>query len=156
MSGINFFTAVGIVPNLRLGFYGIRGTKSNSQQKSDTSVVGYDYKASLTGLHIDYGFVLFDHFAILPGLGFGWLTTTIESYKTQQNIDKWTPNYPQNDKGYFRKAEGEFFFINPTINLEYALTQFSAVRASIGYSIPFNLSWTENNYSTLKNMPNNI
>jgi len=60
VSGVHGFTSVGIIPNLRLGFFGSGGSMEVTDN-TDSVLSGSKLSASITGITIDYGLVLFKH-----------------------------------------------------------------------------------------------
>lgn len=153
ISGAHGFAGIGIIPNLRLGFMGISGS-SNINQDDAQYKSGSNLFLDVTAFSIDYGIVLFSHFAVLPGVKVGWSSLRQEIYKSDKERDWANTNYSANN--YFHTFEGSFFFAQPTLELEYALTPFIMARLSGGYSFSFSPSWDYNSYATLKNVPETI
>jgi hypothetical protein len=158
LSGAHGFTGIGIIPNLRLGFFGITG-KQKVDQNQDSIKYGSSLSLNYTGFSVDYGFVLFDHFAILPGIQVGWSSLNINIYRTLNTADSpdWTQIKLEDNPEYFSKdMNGSFWYVQPQIYLEYALTPFLMARASAGYNLSFNTSWEYNSSADLKNVPDGI
>jgi hypothetical protein len=155
MSGAHGVTGIGIIPNIRVGFFGLSGT-ANVNSNNDTMLQGSSFSVSLGGFSINYGIVLFKSFAILPGVNLGWSTATLEVYKTPKTFD-WTKIDNKDEVNAYNKvAQGSFWFAQPHIDMEYALTPFLMVRANVGYSISFLPSWKYNKEATLDNVPTGI
>lgn len=152
MSGVQGFTAIGIVPNLRIGFFGMSGTQTSENNVGDT-ITGVDFSLSYTGFALDYGIILGKSIAILPGISAGWVKATIESYRSK-NTAEWVAFKPESANMY--RAEKSAYFIQPNINLEYALTPFLMARVNAGYSMSFSGDWKYNNTGTLSNVPKGI
>jgi len=166
MSGVHGFTAIGIVPNVRIGFMGMGGSKKVQadlavKDKIDTTKIynvtrGAEYSVYYTGFTLDYGFILFRSFALIPGVSGMWATATIESYQTEKAVD-WTEFKPETKSNNFlNRAEGSFFYVQPYLNAEYAATPFLMVRASVGYSLSFSGTWTYNRDASFNSVPSTI
>lgn len=153
LSGAEGFSAIAIIPNVRLGFFGFNGSKSYEKAQNDTTM-GVSYAIGFTGFSIDYGYVPFKSLALLGGANIGWSNITIEKYKSTSNLD-WN-SLPNEPTVYFWSVEGKFWFIEPKINVEYAITPFFMIRAGIGYSFAFSKKWKYNRVSTLDNVPTSL
>ena len=155
MSGAHGFTGIGIIPNIRVGFFGSSGTASVTNNVGDT-LKGATYSVSFGGFSVNYGIVLFKSFALVPGVNLGWSSATLEIYKTSSNYD-WTKidnNIDQN--AYNKRAEGTFWFAQPHLDIEYVLTPFLMVRANVGYSASFSPTWKYHKEASLSNVPSGI
>ena len=158
MSGAHGFTGIGIIPNIRLGFFGLAGSKKVSQDV-DSIKYGSVLSANMMGFSIDYGFVLFKHFAILPGIQVGWSGLEYKFYSTLNTADEpnWNDIKPEGSTEFFSKdVKGSFWFVQPQIYFEYALTPFLMARASAGYNFSFAPDWEYNSSAPLKGVPDNM
>ncbi len=155
VSGAQGFTAIGVVPNLRIGFFGVSGS-TKSETGNDTLTTGAEVSVGFTGFSLDYGFLPFKSLAILPGISFGWADMTIESYKTQKEFD--FNNYPAScyANNYLDRADGAYYFVQPAINIEYAVTPFLMARINAHYVLPFSGEWKFNRNADLKNVPSKV
>jgi len=156
MSGAQGFTAIAVIPNVRIGFFGMGGT-TVSEIKTDPATTGVSYAVSYTGFSIDYGFVPLRALAVLPGISGGWVTTTIESYQSKNTSD-FTKDFKSGSDAanYLYRATGSFYFVQPNLNIEYAITKFLMARANVGYSFSFSPDWKFNGTGTLNNVPKGI
>ncbi len=57
-------------------------------------------------------------------------------------------------KNYSMK--NSFFFISPTINLDFPITRFLAVRGGVGYQFTFGDEWKVGNEIKLNNVPSQL
>ncbi|MCX7736856.1 MAG: hypothetical protein N2319_09100 [Candidatus Kapabacteria bacterium] len=157
LSGVQGFTAIGIIPNVRLGFLGMGGSKS--VEKKDTVInlnKHVEYSLSFQGISIDYGIILMKSLALIPGLTFGWGNRTIEVYQAPAEVS-WDGFQAIGDLNKFlNRAEGNFYFVQPNVNFEYALTPFFMIRANAGYALSFSGDWTFNRTAKLINVPDKI
>jgi len=87
ISGAHGFAGIGIIPNLRLGFMGISGS-SNINQDDAQHKTGSNLFLDVTAFSIDYGIVLFSHFAVLPGVKVGWSSLRQEIFKSDIERDR--------------------------------------------------------------------
>lgn len=157
LSGVQGFTAIGIIPNVRLGFLGMGGSKS--VEKKDTIVnlnKNVEYTLSFQGLSIDYGIILMKSLALIPGITLGWGKRTIEVYQAPAEISWERFEAMGNIVNFLNRAEGNFYFVQPNINFEYALTPFFMIRANAGYALSFSGDWTFNRTAKLINVPDKI
>lgn len=175
MSGVQGFSAIGIIPNLRLGFQGMGGWRLvESDVKipknpiavpplNDSITVkrSFEYAVSYNGISIDYGIILFKSLAIVPGITVGWGDVTLESFQTKNDID-WNNYGNENnfETDYFKRAKAVFSYVQPNLNIEYALTPFFMFRFNAGYFYSFALTgdwdWKYNRSASMKNTPSDI
>lgn len=155
MQGAHGFVSIGIIKNLRFGFFGYGGTKSVTMT-SGTNTMGVNYGVGITGASIDYGIVMFKSFAVLPGINIGAASVDIDFYNTSSTIDWNNINNVPETSGYLKRMEGKFYYIQPNISLEYALSPFLMFKAGAGYSLSFSPSWKYNTNATLDNVPSSI
>ncbi|TAL66825.1 MAG: hypothetical protein EPN82_17030 [Bacteroidetes bacterium] len=155
MPGAEGFTAIGIIPNMRLSFFGTGGSK-NIKVSDTASTRSIDYSVSFNGLSFDYAFVPTRRLAVLVGANLGWGTLAIEYYKTTSNID-WTKfGEDVNPGNFMSRAEAGMWLIQPHLNIEFAVTPFIALRASAGYSYSLMGNWKFNQNTSLDNVPKNV
>src|SRR6056300_847324 len=91
MIGGQGVTGIPWVKNLRVGVFGYGGSVESDILKTDDTdlqlnepiTVGTqtNLTASMFGFSLHYGYVPFEHFAILGGVNAGWGDVTFESYK---------------------------------------------------------------------------
>ncbi len=160
LSGVHGFTAIGIIPNLRIGFYGMGGetTLQESLKINDKDYKqNYDITVTYTAITVDYAIVPMKSLAILPGVGFGWGLMDMDNYRTAGDVE-WNNfnNNAPDDESYFKKTKSSFFYVQPSLNVEYALTPFTTVRLGVNYSYSFAYDWSYNSNSKLKNVPSAI
>ncbi|MCX6141346.1 MAG: hypothetical protein NTX15_11070 [Candidatus Kapabacteria bacterium] len=161
--GAEIFTAVGVIPNLRLGFSWVSGSATTSANV----VVGGTtvnrtllYGIASRTFHLDYAWVPVKSLAILPGLGFGWGDQRVEMYQSTNEMD-WTK---LTDTSSFAPAPNAYtalkqntLYLLPRVNIEYSVTPFLNLRLQAAYTWQFTGSdWVGNQYATVKNVPDNI
>jgi hypothetical protein len=152
LSGAQGFTAIGIIPNLRIGFSGYSGYKTEEKKFDYNQTKGIKYEIGFTGFAVDYGFVVIKSLAVLPGLGFGWSSIDITNYnvtKFEWN-DLTTNNYTSN------QLKGSFWFVEPHVNIEFAVTPFLMLRLGAQYPIGFGQKWQVNDVVEVGSVPSSL
>jgi len=152
LSGAQGFTAIGIVPNVRIGFSGYSGSKTVEKQFEYNQTKGIRYEIGFTGFSVDYGIVVFKSLAILPGLGLGWSNINITNYNVTQFgwNDLTTNTYTSN------LLKGTFWFVEPHFSVEFAITPFLMVRLGAQYPISFGQKWQVNDVVEVGDVPSSL
>ena len=152
MPGAEGFTAIGIIPNMRLSFFGAGGSQTIKAVNADTTR-SIDYSLSFNGLSFDYAWVPIRRLAILIGVNLGWGTMAIEYYRTTKEINWNDFGEDVNPNNFMSRAEAGFWLIQPHLNIEFAVTPFIALRGSAGYSYSLMGNWKFNQNSTFPPKP---
>ncbi len=135
--------------DLRIGVVGLGGA-SNLETKFGDTTHGFNFDVGMTGVSIDYPFVLFRKFAVLVGVTGGWGEINIEAYKSPKN-GKWPDFSPTaGNNSYFQRATAPLTFIRPNLYLEYAVVPLVMVRANVGYNMTFMGDWKLNRTTSLE------
>lgn len=135
-----------LIPNLRLAFYGMGGGKTLEQtvtvnQEELTRTM--DYSIGLTALSFEYAIVPIKGFAIVPAAGIGYGSLMIDVY--QGSDFNWGDISPGPSQSHWmQRVESSYFFVNPKLNIEIAVTEFFMIRLSAGYPLSFSPSWEYN------------
>lgn len=143
------------VQNLRIGVFGYGGSIESNQVdrpmfNSQDSVVYGSLQNNLTismfGFSFHYGYVPFEHFAILGGVNAGWGDITHELFASSTTID----DVKQISAFGTDKLEKNYFFAMPNIQLEYAVKSYIILRAEASYNLTFaqDEKWTHNTIGT--------
>lgn len=165
MNGGGGFTAIGVVPNLRLGVYGFNGSRQKSQEfpinnQSYTRTIRFSN--GLTVAHIDYAIPLFRGFTVLPGTLIGAGSNTLE---ISQSLTSGTTFGTIADPAHFggtstgdlnayARISRSYLAVTPTVNFEYAFTQFFMLRGGVSYALTAAPSdWTDSGDITITNVP---
>jgi hypothetical protein len=148
------------ITNMRAGFFSYGGGKileANIKESDDKEYKRtVEYRAALYGLSLEYAYVPIRKFAILPGVSFGRGALEVNTYEAPADAS-WDNYKPKGDIfSYQNQAETGFWFIKPSVNFEYALTNFLMFRAGASYNFQLGSSWTLNNNANLKNVPDKI
>ena len=154
------FAAIGIIPNVRVGFMSI-GSINNTLQSSSPGLGGptqrqTEYTISMTGLSIDYAITPFKGFSIIPGVRGGWGAVNYEISQSSSALQAY-PIFPiASTTNFMRRMRSNMLFALPNVNIEYAFTLVSMVRLNVGYNLSFMQDWRADNASTLTGVPTNI
>jgi len=157
LTGAQGFTAIGVIPNIRLGVLSVGG-KATSQKDTTVAIVPVtrtmEYSTSLTGFTVDYAIQPFKHFAVIPGVMFGLGTVAVERSQT-------TPTRIFNDPlpstdNYFHRLDASITVLEPNLNIEYAITQFSMFRLNVGYMMSFVGDWKADRQTVVTGVPDKI
>lgn len=154
MTGAQGFTAIGIVPNIRVGVLSVGG-KATSQKTDTASLLRtMEYSTSLTGFTLDYAIQPFKHFAIIPGVMFGLGTVAVERSQTTA-ARGYTDPLPSTNN-FFHRMDAGITVLQPNLNIEYAVTQFSMIRVNAGYMMSFVGDWKADRQTIITGVPDNI
>lgn len=161
--GGEIFSAIGIVPNIRVGFAWVSGELKTNK---DMQVSGVDVNRSMVydinqaTIYADYAIVPAKGLGILPGVGFGWGSQNISV--TQGAADRTWDDYADTTSlntspDAFSEVENNVLYLVPRLNIEYSITPFIAVRAQAAYTWQFSTgTWTGNRTSTVSGVPDGI
>lgn len=156
--GAEFYTAIGVFPNVRVGFSWLTGSVNSSK---DIDVSGQtmhrrmDYSVSSRTIHVDYALTVAPSFTILPGVGLSWAYTGIDLRTNGASFD-WatTSGTPQSTNWQIERSA---LAVLPRVSFEYVLTPFLSIRAQGAYALQVSTSdWQANRHSTITNMPSSI
>ena len=165
LSGVHGFTGLVVVPNTRLGFFGVSGSQISEKDILDNGskvgVTASELYVSMSGFSLDYGFVPFKSLAILPGFNIGWGKYEIENTESPNTID-WNDFNRINMPGSkMNRIKNRFMFVQPQLNIEYAVTNFAMLRLNMAYNLTFDnpfvdKKWTFNHETEMKNVPSKM
>ncbi|MBZ0180947.1 MAG: hypothetical protein K8F60_00685 [Melioribacteraceae bacterium] len=145
-----------VVKNLRVGGIGFGGTTTLSSANSSNRSA--EYYSGMGGLTVEYTLPFTKDVAISVGGIIGGGSTSINLYQNNGS-QKWdniwndfnSPSFNQR-----REIKNTFFTVSPTINIDYPINRFIAVRLGAGYTIPFSTSWESDNGNVVNNLPNDL
>lgn len=164
MHGGGGWTAIGIIPNVRLGVFGGAGSKEVTKTETIADSAfdrSMRFSAGYTVAHIDYAIPVFSKFTVAPGVMIGGGSTTLEYTQTKEGtsfsslFDPAKSNGPGGDLSYQTSVTRSYPVFIPTLNIEYALTQFILVRAGAGYSMTtlFGDTWDDRHGNVVSGVP---
>lgn len=163
ISGADIFTAIGIIDNVRAGFFWIGGGSETTKQFTVSNVNverTMTYSIFLRGVYFDYAFVPVKGLAILPGVGLGWGSQEIELYQapTSRTWDDFDgPNDIVTSPDAYSLLERNFLHVSPHLNIEYAFTPYLNIRAAAAYNLQVSSGdWMGTKTSTVSGVPDGI
>ncbi len=162
MIGGQGVTGIPWVKNMRIGVFGYGGSIESEieeypgiDESGDAILMSgrqRNLTASMFGFSLHYGYVPFEHFAILGGVNAGWGDITHEDFLGNTSTDQMITA-----SGGFgmNRYEKNFFFAMPNIQIEYALANFIILRADASYNLTFaqDEKWTFNTLGTSTQNP---
>jgi hypothetical protein len=161
LGGAEGFTAIGIVPNVRVGIFGVGGSKQlqRSFTLGSTEVTRTaELSVSMTGLSLGYAIVPFRSFTVLPVLSAGWgmltlelaqapATTRWEEIRARATADSLT---------FLHRLAASALFVHPQLYVEYAPLPFLALRLGGGYVLSSMGEWKQNRIARLEGVPSKV
>ncbi len=152
MHGATAIVSTYYIPNTRIGFFSLGGSQTQSSKMSENEMnfdMDLEFSHSILGGSIDYGFIVMKSLVILPGLGFGHGNMSLEATKTNQDY-AWADFNNIYDASFIKRAETGYWFVQPQLNIEYAVTNVLCFRLNANYIVPFGQKdWKFNNSQEL-------
>lgn len=152
------YAYVMFIDNLRMGGLGFGGSQSRT---SRTNGVDNEFVYSLGGggLTVEYTMPFVKNMALSAGFIFGGGSMELNIYKNSGTFswgDVWNglPGNSLNSKEI--SIENSFLFFSPTVNLDFPVTRFLAVRGGLGYQLTFANDWEIANGKELLNVPDGL
>jgi len=159
LSGAEGFTAIGIVPNVRVGIFGVGGSK---QLQYPLSIAGtevtrtVELSVGMTGLSLGYAIVPFRSFTLLPVLSAGWGMLTIELAQAPATT-RWAEIKATADSVTFlHRLAASALFVHPQLYVEYAPLPFLALRLGGGYVLSSMGEWKHNRIARVEEVPSKV
>ncbi|MBM4175162.1 MAG: hypothetical protein FJ213_03165 [Ignavibacteria bacterium] len=149
-----------IIPNLRVGGIGMSGSQSISSRISSGTVQKIEYHQSFGGLSVEYTTSLSS-----VNISFGGI---IGIGETKLHLKNLIPNSDWNDiwknfgdtisinQNYSNLLTTTYFTFIPTMNIEYSLNRFTALRFGCGYAFNFARDWYINESEKVNSVPSAI
>lgn len=155
LTGAQVFTGLGFIPNSRIGFITQSGSREVTNTLADTVRRG-SYSVSFSGISLDYAFVLFPRFAVVPGVTGGWGTTRMEVSQSLNSREFGGIGGSDWDGSANRASwmQASHWYAQPKLDIEYAITQFSMIRLNAGYNFAFMGDWEADGSAKVNNVPN--
>jgi len=153
------YAYVMIIDNLRIGGMGFSGAQSET---SKTGNFNNEVIYSIGGgaATIEYTMPFVKNMALSAGLMIGGGGLNINIYQNSGEFD-WNSAWNEvinssstNNKELSMK--NSFFFLSPTVNLDFPITRFLAVRGGLGYQFTFGKEWEMANGKKLNNVPSEL
>ncbi len=162
-AGVELFTAIGIIPNVRIGFSWITGSASSEARMAagaDTVNRTMEYSVGSRTVHADYAWVPVRSLSIIPGAGFCWSTQTIATYQATSSAawaDLTNPSTLAPSPTAFSEMRRSALAVVPRLNIEYAIAPWVALRAQAAYTLQVAGSdWQLDRTVNVAGVPENI
>ncbi|MBC8145014.1 MAG: hypothetical protein H7X80_05470, partial [bacterium] len=162
MHGGGGWTAIGIIPNVRLGVFGGAGSKeltSEIENGTDKYKRSLRFSSGYTVAHVDYAIPVISKLTIAPGFMLGGGSTTLEYSQTKVGatfaslFDSTKIVAGGGDLSRQSSVSRSYPIFIPVLNIEYAMTQFILVRAGVGYAIAPGDSWEDRHGNDVASVP---
>ncbi len=159
LGGAEGFTAIGIVPNVRVGIFGVGGSKrlQRSFQLNGTEVTRtVELSVGMTGLSLGYAIVPFRSFTLLPILSAGWGMLTIELAQAPATTRWEEVGATADSVTFLHRLAASALFVHPQLYVEYAPLPFLALRLGGGYALSSMGEWKQNRTARLEGVPSKV
>jgi hypothetical protein len=163
MSGGTGSAYIMLLPNVRIGGMGLSGGLKSSSLDAAQTRRDAELHVGFGGVSIEYVVPIVERLDIAFGgiLGWGGVDLTLRqsnggtnTWSSEQNLfSAWGLSSPNNTT---RKLAGSFFLWSPTVNVEYAVMSWMAIRVGasyVGMSAP---SWNVDGEYDLLGVPGDV
>jgi hypothetical protein len=147
------FIYIGFVKYLRVGGIGYGGTISSS-----STINGINNEAIYSlgggGLTVEYTLPFIKNIGVSVGAILGTGSMSLELYRNYGNFS-WEGilDEPSNIS---RKIENNFWTFTPTLNAEFPVYRFIALRLGVGYQLTFAGDWEAENEKSISGIPSDL
>lgn len=145
---------IGFIKYLRIGGLGFGGMVSNS---FSNSAVDYqiDYSIGGGGVTVEYTLPFIKDFGVSLGAILGASSLTMEIFQNKE-LYNWNSLFiPTSENNLLRISKTSLMF-SPTINIDYPIYRFIALRLGAGYHFTFGGEWKAGNNQSISNVPENL
>ena len=157
--GVELMSSTVIIPNTRIGFFRYAGAQESTEDfeiNGDNVTRRAEYASFMTGVPLEYIFMPFKSFAIIPGIGLGYGTVDFEISQAPGKVDAGNIGPAADGNSYIHKINSSYFFAAPRLNIEYAVSQFTVVRLGAYYLTSFSYDWQYNKEAAANNVPSDM
>jgi len=152
------FIYIGFVKNLRLGGMGFSGAVS-STTKIGTDNLEAIYSLGGGGLTVEYTLPFIKDIGVSVGAILGAGSLSVELYRNDGNFN-WENIWDDIDAGQStdvsRKIENSYWTFTPTLNAEFPVYRFVALRLGAGYQLTFGGDWEAENGQSISGIPSDL
>lgn len=152
------FIYIGFVKNLRLGGMGFGGSVS-STSKIGTDNLEAIYSIGGGGLTVEYTLPFIKDIGVSVGAILGAGSLSVELYRNDGNFsweNIWNDIYDGESTNVSRKIENSYWTFTPTLNAEFPVYRFIALRLGVGYQLTFGGDWEAENGQTISGVPSDL
>jgi len=144
------------IKNLRIGGTGYAGSNTKSATV-DGDNLSVEYSTGGGAITLEYTIPTIKNVAFSVGFMLGGGSTEIDIYKSAGTInwdDIWS-GQSSTGRADHKNMRNSYYFVSPTINLDFPLNRFSALRIGGGYQFTMFNDWEYNNGLSLDGVPEN-
>ena len=152
------FIYIGFVKNLRLGGMGFGGSASSSTK---IGTVNQEAIYSLGGgaLTVEYTLPFIKNIGVSVGANIGAGSMSVEFYRNDGSFS-WENIFTEINNGttsnIYRKINNNYWMITPTLNAEFPIYRFIALRVGVGYQLTFGGDWEADNGQSINGVPTDL
>lgn len=147
------FIYIGFVKNLRLGGMGFGGSVSTSTTINNENFESI-YSLGGGGLTVEYTLPFVKNIGLSVGAIIGGGSHSVEFYKNDGSFN-WN-DILGNESNVSRKIESNYWIFSPTINAEFPVYRFAALRLGVGYQFTIAGEWEAENGQSIINVPSGL
>jgi hypothetical protein len=149
-----------LVDNIRVGGMGYSGSM-NSTGVVDGFRKEVDYSLGGGALSVEYTLPSIKKFAVSFGVLLGGGSLELKLYKNKGEFnwqDVWSEmsDSESTSENFSRLMKNSFYLVSPTVNVDYPLSRFIAVRLGAGYQFTFGDDWEIENEQGLSGVPSEL
>ena len=152
------FIYIGFVKNLRLGGMGFGGSASSSSNVNGINREAI-YSIGGGGLTVEYTLPFIKNIGVSIGAILGSGTMSVELYRNDGNFN-WGNIWSDIDDGQSenvsRKIENSYWTFTPTLNADFPVYRFIALRLGLGYQLTFGGNWKTENEQSISGIPSDL
>lgn len=145
---------IGFIKYLRIGGLGFGGMVSNSFSNSAANYQ-VDYSIGGGGVTLEYTLPFIKDFGVSLGTIIGATSLTMEVFQNSQSYN-WDNIFSTSAVNNLLRISKTSWMLSPTLNIDYPIYRFVALRLGAGYHFSFGGDWKANNNQSIINMPDNL
>jgi len=146
------FIYIGFVKNLRVGGMGFGGSISSSTTIGNENLEAV-YSLGGGGLTVEYTLPFIKNIGSSVGAIVGGGNHSIEFFK---NDDSFAWSDFENETNISTKIEKSYWIFTPTLNAEFPVYRFIALRLGVGYQLTFAGDWEADNGQSIIGVPSDL
>jgi len=147
------FIYIGFVKNLRIGGMGFSGSVSSSTKINNENREAI-YSLGGGGITVEYTLPFVKNIGVSIGATIGGGSHSVEFYKNDGSFS-WD-EILGNENNVSRKIESSYWMFSPTVNVEFPVYRFAALRLGVGYQLTFAGDWQAENGQSIINVPSEL
>jgi hypothetical protein len=147
------FAYIGVIKNLRVGGMGYSGNISSSSTNDGINNEAI-YSIGGGGLTVEYTLPFIKNVGVSVGAILGGGSMSLELFRNSGNFS-WDGiiDEPENIS---QEINNSFWIFTPTLNAEFPVYRFLALRLGVGYQFTFGGDWETANGQAISGMPSDL